>query len=116
MPRNGNTLETAFNTYTLAEVLGEGGTGRVFAATDESGRPWAVKVLLPARATSDRRKRFKNEVLFSERTNHPNIVPVIDHGIARLSDGAAPFYVMPRYAGSLRTAMARLDDPAARLK
>lgn len=117
MARNkATTLETAFATYTLGEVLGEGGAGRVLAATDESERSWAVKLLAANRSTSERRKRFKNEILFSERTRHPNVVPVIDHGVVQLPDGATPFYVMPRYASSLRGVMVRLGDPAHRLR
>jgi serine/threonine protein kinase len=110
------TLETTFAAYTLAEVIGEGGAGRVFAATDEAGRPWAVKLLSASRATRERRKRFKNEILFSERMKHPHVVAVVDHGIAVLTDGPSPFYVMRRYAGSLRATMARLTDPIARLR
>jgi serine/threonine protein kinase len=110
------SFETTFAAYTLAEVIGEGGAGRVFAATDEAGRPWAVKVLSAGRATRERRKRFKNEILFSERMRHPHVVAVVDHGIAALAAGPSPFYVMPRYAGSLRAAMARLTDSSARLR
>jgi serine/threonine protein kinase len=110
------TLETTFAAYMLAEVIGEGGAGRVFAATDEAGRSLAVKVLSASRATRERRKRFKNEILFSERIRHPHVVAVVDHGIAALTDGPSPFYVMPRYAGSLRATMARLTDPTTRLR
>lgn len=109
-------LETAFAVYTLAEVIGEGGAGRVFAATDEAGRSWAVKVLSASRATRERRKRFKNEILFSERMSHPNVVAVVDHGVAALADGSSPFYVMPRYAGSLRASMAQFTCSDARLR
>jgi serine/threonine protein kinase len=110
------TLETTFGVYTLAEVIGEGGAGRVFAATDEEGHQWAIKLLSASRATRDRRKRFKNEILFSERMKHPNVVAVVDHGVAALTDGPSPFYVMPRYEDSLRAVMSRLPDPIARLR
>jgi serine/threonine protein kinase len=110
------TIETAFNTYALGNILGEGGAGCVFAADDASGRQWAAKILDPKRATSERRKRFKNEIFFSEHTRHPNIVPVVDHGVATLPVGPAPFYVMPRYTGSLRELLPRLGDAARRLR
>lgn len=109
-------VQTAFSTYRLGGVLGEGGAGIVYEATDESDKPWAVKLLDPKRATSERRKRFKNEILFSERTRHPNIVPIVDHGVTVPSEGTAPFYVMPRYAGSLRAAMKSLGDAPRRLR
>jgi serine/threonine protein kinase len=110
------TIETAFSSYTLGSILGEGGAGRVFVATDVSGRQWALKLLEAKRATTERRKRFKNEILFSQHTNHSNIVPVIDYGIAQLQDGPAPFYVMPRYVGSLRDLIKRPVDPQRRLR
>ncbi len=109
------TVATAFSSYTLGSIIGEGGAGRVFAANDTSGREWALKVLDAKRATTERRRRFKNEILFGQHTRHPNIVPIIDHGIAQLQDGLAPFYVMPRYVESLRALIKRSVDAARRL-
>jgi hypothetical protein len=53
-------LETTFTHYTAttSDILGEGGAGRVYRATDESGSIYAIKVLDPAKATSEKRKRF----------------------------------------------------------
>ena len=65
-------FETTFTRYTArtADILGEGGTGRVYRATDESGSAYAIKVLDPVKATSEKRKRFKNELLFGLRNKH----------------------------------------------
>lgn len=109
-------LATTFHTYILGAALGEGGAGRVFEAHDAEGRVVAVKILNPVRATSERRRRFKNEIRFGERTQHPNIVPVLDHGVMTGDDGEAPFYVMPRYRSSLRDLMGTLGDAEARLR
>jgi serine/threonine protein kinase len=70
----------------------------------------------PNQSTRDCRKRFKNEIVFSERTRHPNLVRVVDHGVATFPKGPAPFYVMPRYSGSLRKAMPSLADLMMRLR
>lgn len=52
--------------------------------------------------TTDKRKRFKNEITFCQRSSHPNIISIIDSG-ALLDNGiAVPFYVMPFYDRSLR--------------
>src|SRR5262249_30968469 len=51
--------------------------------------------------TSDKRRRFKNELAFLTKTNHSNIVNVVDHGVAR-GELTGPFYVMKRYDESLR--------------
>lgn len=96
------SFETAFGTYVADELLGEGGAGRVYGGigTDES--PIAVKVLAQERATSDKRRRFKNEISFLSRNKHPHIVTVIDHGVAAGPEVSGPFYVMPRYRSNLR--------------
>jgi serine/threonine protein kinase len=109
------TVETAFSSYMLGSIIGEGGAGRVFVAKDASGREWALKLLEAKRATTERRKRFKDEILFGQYTSHPNIVPIIDHGIVQFQNGAAPFYVMPRYVCSLRELITRPADPPRRL-
>lgn len=38
-------LETAFNNYTLTDLLGEGGAGRVYGGDDASGQEVAIKIL-----------------------------------------------------------------------
>ena len=116
MSKQSSRIETTFATYTLGPVLGHGGAGRVLEATDEVGNVWAIKILDPARSTSDRRKRFKNEILFCQRTRHRNLVPIVDHGISTLRGEATPFYVMPKYSGSLRTILKSLSDTMKRLR
>jgi len=108
-------IETAFNRYELLNVIGEGGAGRVWRATDSTGSSFAVKILAADRATEERRKRFKNEILFCQRTRHPNIVAVLDHGVAPSPDGSAPFYVMPLLEGSSQTRLVNTRDIVKRL-
>lgn len=108
-------FESVFNTYSLESVIGEGGAGRVWRAADSTGQRVAVKVLSVERATTERRKRFQNEIVFCERAKHPNIVEIIDRGLAQTDSGATPFYVMPILDGSLRTCLANTGDIAKRL-
>jgi hypothetical protein len=58
------TLETAFGVYVVDELVGEGGAGRVFGGKSPDGAQIAVKVLSESRVTSDKRRRFKNEIAF----------------------------------------------------
>ncbi len=95
------SFETTFGTYVADELLGEGGAGRVYGGVDGEKRPVAIKVLAADRATTDKRRRFKNEIAFLQRNKHQNIVTVTDHGV----DATGPFYVMHRYDGNLRDAM-----------
>ena len=94
-------FSTTFDTYTATEIIGEGGSARVFKATDESGKPHAVKLLDPVKATKDKVKRFKNEYLFCANNHHRNVVTMVDHGV--FGEKESPFVVMPLYDGSLRT-------------
>ncbi|WP_292533215.1 serine/threonine-protein kinase [Methylocystis sp.] len=104
-------VETAFASYSLTEQLGEGGAGRVYGGTDESGTPIAVKVL--TQTSTEKRRRFKNEIGFLARNTHGNIVTVTDHGFANNGKIQGPFYVMNRYTGSLRARMGTLSPEQA---
>jgi len=94
-------FNTTFSTYTSSEIIGEGGSSRIYRALDENGNTVAIKVLKPTNSR-EKRKRFKNEVTFCINNRHKNIVPIIDHGVIISGDDTQPFYVMPLYDGSLR--------------
>jgi serine/threonine protein kinase len=96
-------FQTTFAQYTGTDIIGEGGAGRIYRATDDTGNVYAIKLLDSAKATSEKAKRFKNELLFSQRNEHQNIITVIDHGIFIDGKKHSPFYIMPLYKGSLRT-------------
>ena len=101
--RNPIDLETTFDSYRLDSVIGEGGAGRVYGGQSSDGIQVAIKLL--TNSTADKRKRFRNEIAFLARRQHPNLVPVIDHGLANAGSFKGPFYVMPRFQGSLRSLM-----------
>src|SRR4051794_11708845 len=98
-------FETVFSRYTATEQIGEGGTGTVFKATTDGGSTVAIKLLDPAKATRERRRRFKNELTFGERNQHKNVITVHDHGLDTSGPEPTPFYVMPFYEKSLRNVM-----------
>jgi serine/threonine protein kinase len=97
-------FETTFGTYDAKVILGEGGAGIVYGGIDPEGVDIAIKVLASDRASGDKRRRFKNEIGFLSRVKHKNIVNILDHGVYKSEKSGAlqPFYVMPRYSGSLR--------------
>lgn len=103
------TFDTPFDTYTSSSIVGEGGAGRVHVVTNNAGEEFALKCLAPERITSERLKRFKNEIQFCQRQNHLNIVKVVDTGTIIIKDIKCPFYVMNRYSGTLRTLMGNLQ-------
>jgi serine/threonine protein kinase len=108
--RKATEFRTAFGTYRSESVVGQGGTGTAYAARSEQGEAVVVKVLDPAKATTERLKRFKNEYLFGFRNQHPNLVRVIDFGLVADRGKEAPFYVMPRYEQSLRNLLQKGID------
>ena len=95
-----NTVQTAYDSYTVHKQIGEGGNGYVYKVSNSAGSELALKLLNP-KSNSEKRKRFKNELGFCERNEHKNIITVIDRGVI----DNAPFYVMPLYHGSLRDLM-----------
>jgi serine/threonine protein kinase len=85
--------------YLLGELLGAGGMGRVFAATQVSlERTVAVKVLRQELVSDERaRDGFFAEAFVTAELDHPNTVPIYEIG---LTDEGAPFYAMKLVSGS----------------
>lgn len=106
-------VRTTYATYILDALLGEGGSGVVYGATDIDGERYAIKFISPEKANGEKLKRFQNELAFCSKHKHPHLIRVLDNGI---TVEGAPFFVMPRYEGSLRLLMGMLDpDRAMRL-
>jgi serine/threonine protein kinase len=106
------SFDTPFDVYQATEIIGEGGAGIVYSVTNSSGENFALKSLAPGRVTSERLKRFKNEITFCQRQDHRNIIKVLDTGLTTTKNVKCPFYVMRRFTGTLRTHMRQLrpDD------
>ncbi len=106
--RKGFTFRTTFASYKVTHIVGNGGSGVVYAVEDDDKNAHALKVLDISKASTARLKRFKNEIHFCSRQRHKNIVLVTDHGITGADE---PFYVMNLYSGTLRTLLARGIEP-----
>jgi len=111
--RKARVFYTAFSSYNEIGFLGEGGAGRVFAVEDADGTKWALKLLDPMRATTEKLKRFKNELVFCSQDRNEHIIRVVDHGLYLEGGTPAPFYVMPYYDSSLRALMKKGLAPDA---
>ncbi|WP_225845918.1 serine/threonine-protein kinase [Streptomyces sp. HPF1205] len=80
--------------YRLDRLLGQGGTGEVWAAWDlRLARPVAVK-MPAARAADDAEARFRREARTEAHLHHPHIVEVYDFGV---QDGRS--YLVMQLAG-----------------
>ena len=83
--------------YRLERLLGAGGMGEVWAATDTRlDRPVAVKIVRSGLAADPAvRLRFESEARSAARLHHPNVVAVYDQG----SEGDTVFLAMEYVPG-----------------
>jgi len=95
------SIRTPSGDWTLGELLGSGGYGRVHAARSLDGREAAIK-LVPKEAGAER------ELLFADDLRGvPNVMPVVDTGETETD----LVLVMPLAKGSLREYLGRLGRP-----
>lgn len=107
---------TRFAGYRVERLLGSGGMGTVYLATQESlNRPVALKLLNPALTADETfRARFRREGEVQAALDHPHIVPVYDTG--ETDDG---LYLAMRYVrgSTLKDLIDEGDlDPARALR
>lgn len=98
--------------YELVRVLGRGGMGEVWLARQKSLRRMVAVKVLPPRLAKDPEfvTRFDKEATALAALNHPNIVQIIDRGVA----GEHYYFVMEYVEGrSLRDVMRELSPPEA---
>lgn len=101
--------------YEVGELLGEGGVGRVFAATDRSsGQRVALKVLRAELAANPAEaERFVKEARLLMELAHPHLVK----GLRVAKEGETIFFAMELLAGKclqdLLAEQGRLDEAAA---
>lgn len=97
----GTIIKTALDQYSLIKQIGQGGNGKVFAATNANGEEVAIK-FVERNIARHKSKRLKNEIYFGLKHKHKNIVEVLDFGYVVLDNTEYTFYVMPHYEETLR--------------
>src|ERR1044071_7049952 len=102
------------STYAVEGEIAGGGMSRVFLADERAlGRRVVLKVLPPELTAGVNRDRFRREIQFAARLQHPHIVPLLAAGQV----GDILYYTMPFVEGE--TLRARLEKdgpmPAARV-
>jgi serine/threonine protein kinase len=73
---------TTFGNYRVDSLLGRGGMGVVYLATDESlERPVALKLIAPELVQNEQfRARFLREPKLAASLDHPNVIPIYEAG------------------------------------
>jgi hypothetical protein len=93
--------------YTLEELIGEGGMGKVYKAKHALlRRPTAIKVLDSARTDRAAIARFEREVQVASSLTHPNTVEIYDYG--RTEDDVF-FFAMEYLPGVTLDALVRSE-------
>jgi serine/threonine-protein kinase len=96
--------------YKIEDVIGQGGMGMVFSATQTSvQRQVAVKTLNPSLAAAPQFfERFRREAEIASRLHHPNVITIYDFG--RAQDGTC-YYVMELLEGESLRELVKRDGP-----
>ena len=63
----GEKLYTAFDTYSVVRVIGQGANGIVYEAVNSDDEHVAIKVVDIRSFNTEKRKRFKNEIAFCQK-------------------------------------------------
>src|SRR4029079_19280419 len=82
--------------YRLEQMLGSGGMGAVYLATQlGTARYVALKLIAPQFMRNEEFvERFKREARAAGRLRHPNVVDVTDFGFAKVKSGQVAYLVM----------------------
>ena len=74
-----------FAGYRIEELVGRGGMGMVYRATQLAlERPVALKLIVPEYAADESyRRRFRRESRLAAQLDHPNVIPVYEAGEAQ---------------------------------
>ncbi len=94
-PDENPTGKTVAGKYRVEQMIGEGGMGKVYKATQLAlDKPVVLKVLRQAQFRDERTvARFQREAKAASRLNHPNSISVLDFG--QTDDGA--MYIAMEY-------------------
>ena len=87
--------QTLGGRYQLRGILGEGGMGAVFEASDSDGRAVAIKLIRPEAVSSGAVRRFLREARAAGEVGSPHVVP----GLDAAGGGRGPFIVMELLRG-----------------
>jgi ABC-type branched-subunit amino acid transport system substrate-binding protein/DNA-binding beta-propeller fold protein YncE len=97
---------TTFAGYRVESLVGRGGMGVVYRATDVSlDRPVALKLVAPELAEDERfRERFEREPRLAASLDHPNVIPIYEAG-----EHAGQLYLAMRFVkgSDLKTLLER---------
>ncbi|MCT1365043.1 MULTISPECIES: serine/threonine-protein kinase [unclassified Microbacterium] len=93
--------------YTLEAELGRGGAAEVWSARSAADdRSYALKRIAKDAKSGTRNQRFRNEIAYGLRANHPNVIKIHSQS----EDDDAFYYVMDLYKATLQDVIEAQSD------
>ena len=105
MLKKGTKVYTVFSEYTIDRQISQGGNGTIYRVHNPNNERFALKAIDRDKTSSEKLKRFKNEMVFCESNNNLHIIKVLDHGTHTTNEENLIFYIMPEYEKTLRGLM-----------
>ena len=103
MLKKNDMLNTSFDTYmVLNSSIGNGGNGTVYKVQNTDGGIFAAKVVCKTGLSTEKLKRFRNEIGFCQKYSNPYVISIVDNGFLKIGDKEYLFYIMPCFDFSLR--------------
>ena len=115
-PPSPQELDVLLTAYDIETLIGKGGMGAVYKATQVSlNRPVAIKIL-PAELSEDSAfaERFQREARSMAALDHPNIVKIHFLGSVQLPTGVELFYIVMEYVDGLDVRRLQSEHPPAK--
>jgi serine/threonine protein kinase len=107
-------IGTRIGEYGVTALLGVGGMGKVYEATDSAGTKVALKLVKEDYARDETfRRRFNREARIAQTVAHPNVVPVLATGEENGLPYMAQRYVEGQPLDQKLKQEGRLDVPTA---
>lgn len=101
------SLPTQIGRYRVVRLIGVGGMGEVYEASDlQSQQTVALKVLRRTVGSVKLRQRFEQEAAVLGRLNHPGIARICDTGTYATTEGEQSYFAMEFIQGEPLTAFA----------
>ena len=103
----GKSIIVNNKTYTLTELIGQGGNAEVWKAKNDCEK-YAVKILINNQ--KKKMRRFNKEIEFCRTQEHDNLIRIIDSGTLQEDKESYIYYVMPEYEYDLARYLKKMNE------
>lgn len=106
-----NELKTSFLIkYEMIEKKADSANSEIWLVKDKEGKEYIAKIL-NKNISSEKLKRYRNEINFCRCLKNNHLIKIIDNGIKIIDGTDYMFYIMPKFTCSFREIMnSKIDD------